>query len=285
MTKFRILGTALVVAVAAFTVSCDKDSLPEVKNSGAKIGDGETSALMINSIIDENITDLDVTYGDYVVASDLNYKETTEAFGIKTGKSLMTITAFDSEKGNDVVIYNDYVSADDEVLYMFVVSNDENGLGYKVDVLEYSSEDFQISDKQMEEYSIVGNNDEYYLMNAYNYNTGFEEGNLFADFGYSSFGSAERKEVFLGEYGTATTFTMDKDGYFTDLSFGTADQTNEQDAFFYTSLENLNWNFESNSNDAQLVNMFVLGDDNQMDFFFVDMSSLNIDYTTLNIEE
>jgi hypothetical protein len=292
MTKFRLLGAALAVAVAAFTVSCDKDSLPEAKVPGVNIGDGETSALIVNAIFDENISDLNISYGESILASNLDYKESTDAFGIKTGKSLMTITAFDSESGQDIEIYNEYITVEDESLYRFVVTQNEDGTDYQVDILDYSSEDLQFSDEDMYELGLAGNSDNFTAVNGYNYNYGFKDGDLVADFGYTSNGQFYSKEIAFGDYASETTFGLNNDGYYSNLNLTSnldedaswIDGENGQILDFSSVLSNLNFASNSSSNSEEILNMFVVGEENNTEVFFIDMGSLKINYNSLNVE-
>jgi hypothetical protein len=293
MTKFRILGTVLAVAVAAFSVSCDKESLPEgVQASNPTIGDGETSAIIVDAIIDEGIAGYTLTYGDESYSTDLSYGEKSSAFNMNTGSNKMVITTNDTESGQEVEIFNEDFTMEDEKLYMFVVNYNEEGATYQVDVVEYSTEDFMITDEESIEYQITGNSDDYYVVNGYNYAYGFEDGQLVADINYTTGGSSNVQQVAFGEYGSTTSFGINKDGYYTnyDISY-LADEDTEflqgeytQSLVSNSSLNNLSYDFDSNANNNELVNMFVVGDENNVDMFFLDMSDINIDYTSLNVE-
>lgn len=291
MTKFRLLGAALAVAVAAFTMSCDKDSLPEVSVPGVNIGDGSTSAIIVDALINDQLTDLTVILGDDVLASNINYKDVTEALGLETGVALLTITAFDEEQGKVVEVYSEYITVNDETFYMILLTLDKDGLALDVQLLDYQTEDFEISDELALELGYTDENTELYSLNVVNYNIAYQNEELTIDLGILSEGFLSHKEIGLLGYGADSYTLLDKEGLlstldvivygeeYTELISGDRKGALLLDAV----LDNLDLDLNLDST-GDLLNLIVFGDENNFDFLFIDINGLNIDFNTLEIK-
>ena len=292
MTKFRLLGAALAVAVAAFTVSCDKDSLPEVSVPGVNIGDGSTSGIIVDALVNDQLTDLSVILGEEVLASEINYKEVTEALGLETGELLLTVTAFDKEQGKVVEVYSEYVSINDETFYMILLTLDEEGLNLDVQLIDYQTEDFEISDELALELGYTDENTELYSLNVVNYNVAYQEEELTIDLGILSEGFLSHKEIGLLGYGSDSYTLLDKEGVlstldlvvygeeYTELISGDRKGALLLDAV----LDNLDLDFNLEDSTGELLSLVVFVNENDFDFLFIELRDLNIDFNTLEIK-
>lgn len=296
MTKFRLLGAALSIAVAAFTVSCDKDSLPEGEGNGLGpiLGDGETSAIIVDALLNDELTDLTVTLGEEVIGSSINYKDVTDAFGIETGDLLLNVTAFDEEQGKTVEIYNEYVTINDETFYLILITLGEDGFSYDVKLLDYDAEDFDFNDELALELDM--DNDEgtdLYSLNVINYNVAYQDDEFTVELGILSEGLLEQEEIAVLGYGSNSETLLNNDGIlstldlivygeeFTEIIGG--DRRGE--ILLSSVLDNLDLDTDLDIVDSgDNLELILFGDDNEFDFIIINLNDLEIDLNNLNIQ-
>lgn len=208
----RLNFWGLSALVLAFTLtSCSKeaieDSIPDTPSTT-----GIAEALVVNAILNQNLSNLTLKIGSTEFATGLDYKDLTDYLEVETGELLIDLVADD----NTILASTSYTFQDNKY-YNIILIMDEDGLNPTIEILDQSYDDFELSDTYANELGYNDGNLSVFAANAISYNVAYKDQNFLIDLDYEGSGFAFLNEFLALEYGAITDVFFGNDDLIADL--------------------------------------------------------------------
>lgn len=209
MKKIKLWSLLALFATAL--LSCDKDNLEDELPNTDDLPE-IAQALVVNAIVNQDLSDLTLKIGDQEFAAGLNYKDLTDYLEISTGELLLDLV---NEDGT-ILASSSYTFEEDQ-FYNIVLVLDEDGLDPTIEILDHSLTDFELSDTYANELGYEDGNASVFAANAVSYNLAYQDQNLLIDLDYEGDGFAFLDEFVGLEYGTITDVFFGNDELIADI--------------------------------------------------------------------
>lgn len=210
MKRLNFWGLSALVLAFTFT-SCSKEDI-ENNTPDTPTIPGVAEALVVNAILNQDLSNLTLKIGSTEFATGLDYKDLTDYLEIETGELLIDLVADD----NTIVASTSYTFLDDQY-YNIILVMDEDGLNPTIEILGQSYDDFELSDTYANELGYNDGNLSVFAANAISYNVAYKDQNFLIDVDYEGTGFAFLNEFLALEYGTITDVFFGNDDLIADL--------------------------------------------------------------------
>jgi hypothetical protein len=210
MKKMNFWGLSALVLVFALT-SCTKEDL-ESNVPDAPATPGIAEALVVNAILNQDLSNLTLKIGSTEFATGLDYKDLTDYLEVETGELLIDLLADD----NTIIASTSYTFQDNQY-YNIILVMDEDGINPTIEILGQSFNDFELSDTYASELGYTDGNLSVFAANAISYNVAYKDQNFLIDLDYEGAGFAFLDEYLALEYGAITDIFFGNDDLITDL--------------------------------------------------------------------
>lgn len=210
MKRLNFWGLSALVLAFTFT-SCSKEDI-ENNTPDTPTIPSVAEALVVNAILNQDLSNLTLKIGSTEFATGLDYKDLTDYLEIETGELLIDLVADD----NTIVASTSYTFLDDQY-YNIILVMDEDGLNPTIEILEQSYDDFELSDTYANELGYNDGNLSVFAANAISYNVAYKDQNFLIDVDYEGTGFAFLNEFLALEYGTITDVFFGNDDLIADL--------------------------------------------------------------------